>query len=183
MNDLIPSEQIERRIYLIRDQKVMVDSDLAEMYEVDTRHLNRQVRRNPLRFPEDFAFQLTEKEWEILKCQKGTSSSAWGGRRSPPYVFTEQGVGMLASVLSSERAALVNVAIVRAFVRLRELLSTHKELAGKLAELEKKIGAHDEYIRNLFDAIGELMNHPAPPPDEKPRIGYVVETKKQGSAE
>jgi len=172
MNALIPIEQIERRIYLIRDQKVMIDSDLAEMYGVAVPQLNRQIRRNPLRFPEDFAFQLTNEEWENLKCQKGISCSAWGGRRHAPYVFSEQGVGMLASVLSSERAALVNVAIIRAFVRLRQLLSTHKELAAKLVELEKKIGAHDSHIRTLFEAIRDLMSPPTPPAEGKHRIGY-----------
>jgi hypothetical protein len=172
MNALIPIEQIERRIYLIRGQKVMIDSDLAEMYGVAVPQLNRQVRRNPLRFPEDFAFQLTKEEWENLKCQKGIARSAWGGSRHPPYVFSESGVGMLASVLSSERAALVNVAIIRAFVRLRQLVSTHKELALKLGELEKKLGAHDSQIRNLFEAIRQLMTPPAPEP--KRRIGYGV---------
>ena len=170
MKALIPVEEIDRRIYLIREQKVMVDSDLAEMYQVGVSQLTRQVRRNPLRFPEDFAFQLTQEEWDNLKCQKGISSLAWGGRRHPPYVFSEQGVGMLASVLKSERAALANVAIIRAFVRLRQLLSTHKELALKLGELERKLGAHDSQIRNLFEAIRQLMSPAAP--EQKRRIGY-----------
>jgi len=170
MNALIPVEQIEDRILLIRGHKVLLDFDLAKMYGVLVPQLNRQVRRNPLRFPEDFAFQLTNEEWEILKCQKGISSSGWGGRRHAPYAFSEQGVSMLASVLSSERAALVNVAIIRTFVRLRQLLSTHKELAAKLGELEKKLGAHDTQIRSLFEAIRQLMTPPAQ--DNKRRIGY-----------
>jgi len=172
MNALIPLEQIERQIYLIRGQKVMLDSDLAAMYKVSVRHLTRQVRRNPLRFPEDFAFQLTKDEWEILKCQKGTSSSGWGGRRHPPYAFTEQGVGMLASVLKSERAALVNVAIVRAFVRLREILTAHKELAHKLGELEAHLKTHDKQILGIFEAIRQLMSPSAMPEEQKRRIGY-----------
>ena len=171
MNSIVPTEYIEHRIYVIRGRKVMLDRDLADLYQVENKHLTRQVRRNALRFPEDFAFQLTKEEWENLRCQKGASSLDWGGRRFLPYVFSEQGVGMLASVLKSEKAALVNVAIIRAFVRLREALSTNQHLSNKLGELERTISVHDEHIQNLFDAIRELLN-PSTPEEPKRQIGY-----------
>ncbi len=131
---IVLSEVIQGKIILIRGQKVMLDADLAELYEVSTKRLNEQVRRNPGRFPSDFMFQLTKEEYEILRSQLAAPS--WGGRRYLPYAFTEQGVAMLSSVLTSERAILVNVEIMRTFVRLREILATHKELARKLEELE-----------------------------------------------
>lgn len=144
----------------------MMDSDLAKMYEVETGALNRAVRRNQDRFPSDFVFQLTEKEEEILRCQFGISrldlkNRNWGGRRRPPLVFTEQGVAMLSSVLRSEKAILVNVEIMRTFVRLREFLLSNKELAQKLNALEKK---YDIQFKVVFDAIKEMMNMPPVPP-------------------
>lgn len=164
---LVPLARIEKAILSIRGQRVMLDSDLASLYEVATGQLVRQVKRNPARFPDDFAFQLTPEEFDNLKCQSGTSSF-WGGRRTRPWVFTEQGVAMLSSVLHSERAVLVNVAVMRAFVQLRELLATHKDLARKLDQLEQK---YDENFRVVFEAIRRLM---APPPADKPRrIGFV----------
>jgi hypothetical protein len=167
---LVPVERIERAILVIRDQKVMLDQDLAELYGVDTKHLLRQVRRNRKRFPGDFAFVLTRQEFTNLRRQFGTSSS-WGGRRTLPYAFTEQGVAMLSSVLNSDRAIEVNIAIMRAFARLREILATHKDLARKLDELEKKLGEHDQHFQVVFEAIRQLM---APPPESerRRRIGF-----------
>ena len=165
MSGLIPSEKIEKRIFLLRGQKVMLDADLAELYGVETGALKRAVKRNRERFPEDFMFQLTFQEVGILRCQIGISS--WGGRRFLPYAFTEQGVAMLSSVLKSKRAVQVNIEIMRAFVKLRELLASHKDLALKLAEMEKK---YDSQFKVVFDAIRELMTPIEPPP--KPRIGF-----------
>jgi hypothetical protein len=164
-------EVIERRILLIRGQKVLLDKDLALLYGVQTRDLNKAVRRNIDRFPGDFMFQLTQGEFENLKYQFGTSS--WGGTRKLPLAFTEQGVAMLSSVLRSRRAIHVNVEIMRTFVRLREILATHKDLARKLEELEKK---YDEQFRVVFEAIRQLMAPSEPPP--KRRIGFGVEEPK-----
>jgi phage regulator Rha-like protein len=171
MKAVIPIEIIERKIYLIRSQKVMLDSDLAELYGVKTFNLNKAVKRNIDRFPQDFMFQLTKEEADSLRFQIGMSKSEGrGGRRYLPYAFTEQGVAMLSSVLRSERAIHVNIAIMRVFVKLREFLSTHKELAHKLAELERKIERHDEEIKAIFDAIRQLMT---PPQKAKRTIGFL----------
>jgi hypothetical protein len=167
---LVP-EVIERRILLLRGQKVMLDFHLAELYGVETKALKRAVKRNLDRFPGDFCFELSVQEAENLRYQIGTSR--WGGRRYVPRAFTEQGIAMLSSVLHSKRAVLVNIEIMRAFVRLRELLSTHKDLARKLEELEKK---YDEQFAVVFRAIRELMTPPEPPP--KRRIGFGVEEPK-----
>jgi hypothetical protein len=175
MNDqsaVIPADGIEQRIFLIRGHRVMLDSDLAALYGVETKNLNKAVRRNLSRFPADFMFQLTPEELANLKFQIGTSSSTHGGRRKPVSAFTEQGVAMLSSVLRSERAVRVNIAIMRAFVRLRETLSLHKELAHKLAELERRIENHDESIHSLFEAIRQLMAPPAETPRKE--IGFHV---------
>jgi hypothetical protein len=171
----IPAERIERSILLIRGQKVMLDSDLAELYGVETKNLNKAVKRNLDRFPDDFLFQLTAEEAEALRFQSGTSTSGGrGGRRYLPNAFTEQGVAMLSSVLRSNRAVQVNIAIIRAFVRLRELLGSHKDLAAKLAKLEKKFGEHDEKFQLVFEAIRQLM---APPPaPKKRRIGFAADS-------
>lgn len=174
MKVLVPIEMIERKIYLIRGQKVMLDSDLAELYHVETKILNKAVKRNEQRFPKDFMFRLTAEEMEFLRFQFGTSKSGSGGRRYLPYVFTEQGVAMLSSVLNSDRAILVNVAIMRTFVKLREVLSTHKDLAHKLAQLEKKIEKHDEEIGAIFDAIRLLMAEPKP---KEKKIGFIVKER------
>jgi len=174
----LAAEQVQRRILFIRGQKVMLDSDLAELYEVPTKRLNEQVRRNATRFPSDFMFQLTPKETGFLRSrfatlnlrsQFATSSSGYGGRRYLPFAFTEQGVAMLSSVLNSERAVQVNIAIVRAFVRLREVLAAHKELAQKLVALEHQVEGHSHQIRSIFDAIRQLM---APPVPRRRRIGF-----------
>jgi hypothetical protein len=154
----IPAERIEKAILLIRGQKVMLDADLAALYGVETGALTRAVRRNIDRFPGDFMFRLTNEEFGNLKRQFGISSQ-WGGRRYPPYAFTEQGVAMLSSVLRSKRAVLVNIEIMRAFVRLRRMLASHAELARKVAALEKK---YDEQFKVVFDALRQLMKPPEP---------------------
>jgi|SRR5437867_3103826 len=169
LHSVIPLEVVERSIYLIRGEKVMLDAHLARLYGVEVAALNRAVKRNALRFPEDFMFQLTPQEFASLRGQIGISKIGRGGRRYCPYAFTEQGVAMLSSVLHSERAVLVNVAIMRAFVGLRRMLASNESLARKLAELEHKLEAHDEGIRSLFDAIRELMEPPAKP---RRQIGF-----------
>jgi hypothetical protein len=156
---LVPIERIERQILLIRGHKVMLDQDLADLYGVETKALNQAVQRNLDRFPEDFLFQLTPDEFANLRRQSGTSSS-WGGRRYPPFAFTEQGVAMLSGVLKSPRAVLVNIQIMRTFVRLRQMLASHKDLAQKLAALEKK---YDAQFKAIFDAIRQLMAPQQPP--------------------
>jgi len=170
MADAIPEEVIENKIYLIRGSKVMLSTDLARLYGVPVMRLNEQVKRNIKRFPIDFMFLLTRQEVTILKSQ--IAISRWGGsRRANPYAFTEQGVAMLSSVLHSERAIQVNIAIMRAFVKLKDILSTHKELAHKLKELEGKVGKHDMEILMIFDAIRQLMAPPPEPPKRK--IGFL----------
>jgi len=165
-------EQIESIILLIRGQKVILDTDLARLYGVETKILNKAVKRHLDRFPKDFMFQLTTEEAENLRFQIGTSSRIHGGRRYLPYAFTEQGVAMLSSILNSTRAVQVNIEIMRAFVRLRQMLSTHKDLERKLIALEKK---YDEQFKVVFDAIRALMT-----PPEKPRkkIGFEVKEPK-----
>jgi hypothetical protein len=166
---------IERRIYFVRGKKVMIDTDLADLYRVATGTLNQAVRRNALRFPEDFMFQLTGDEVENLRSQIVISS--WGGRRYLPLVFTAQGVAVLSSVLKSDRAIQVNIAIMRAFVKLRELLATHRQLAGRLEELERKFQNHDGQIREVFEAIRALLT--SQPNSAKRPIGFRVQTPQQ----
>src|SRR5207253_5200425 len=163
--------QVERRMLLIRGQKVMLDADLAELYGVPTKSLNLAVKRNAERFPEDFMFQLTGDEAAGLRFHFETSKSGRGGRRYRPYAFTEQGVAMLSSVLRSLRAVQVNIAIMRTFVRLREMLLSHADLARKLAALENK---YDAQFKVVFDAIRELMQPSTPPRRE---IGFHVREK------
>jgi len=165
---LVPVERIERSILLIRGHKVILDADLGVLYGVTTKRLNEQVRRNVARFPTDFMFQLTLEEVESLRSQFATSNKGRGGRRYAPLVFREQGIAMLSTVLNSERAIQVNIEIMRAFVRLRELMATHKDLARKLEALEKK---YDAQFRVVFDAIRQLM---APPEPKKRKIGFLV---------
>ncbi|HEY8228634.1 MAG TPA: ORF6N domain-containing protein, partial [Pyrinomonadaceae bacterium] len=165
---------IERRIYLIRGQKVMVDEDLAELYEVPTKRLNQQVSRNRKRFPEDFMFRLTKTEGEALRLQIATSKKGRGGRRSLPYAFTEQGVAMLSSVLNSERAIDVNITIMRAFVKLRQMLETNEELNRKFAAVIRKLSTHDKYLKVIFDELKRLNEQPTP---TRKQIGFNVRTK------
>jgi len=161
---LIPIEIIENKIYLIRGIKVMLDSDLARLYQVETKALNRAVKRNEDRFPVDFMFQLTAEETKNLRFQIGTSSSKYGGRRYLPFVFTEQGVAMLASVLKSKRAIHMSIAIVRAFIKLRELLSTHKGILVEMEKLRRTQKEHGQHIVSILNVISQLLN---PPPDKK----------------
>jgi len=171
--NLIPAERIEKAILLIRGQKVMLDRDLAKLYGVTTFNLNKAVKRNRGRFPEDFMFPLTKEEADGLRFQIGISKpAARGGRGYLPYAFSEQGVAMLSSVLRSARAIEVNIAIMRAFVRLREVLATHKDLARKLEELERKFGEHDAKFHLVFEAIRQLMT-PPPEPEKRRPIGFA----------
>ena len=167
---LIPVERIERSIFLIRGHKVLLDSDLAALYDVETKRLVEAVKRNIDRFPADFMLQLTKDEFAVLRSQIATSNmkSGRGGRRSLPYAFTEQGVAMLSSVLRSPRAIQVNVEIMRAFVRLRSMIASNADLARKLTALEKK---YDAQFKVVFDAIRQLM---VPPKEKAARIGFHV---------
>ena len=163
---LMPVERITQSIIFIRSQKVMLDADLASLYDVETKSLVQAVKRNIDRFPEDFMFQLTQQEFDDLRSQIVTSS--WGGRRYPPYAFTEQGIAMLSSVLRSKRAIHVNIEIMRAFVQLRRMLASHEDLARKLSDLEKK---YDTQFKVVFDAIRELMTPPEP--KKKRAMGFA----------
>jgi hypothetical protein len=180
-SSIIPVERIQRSILLIRGEKVLLDADLAALYDVETKALIQAVKRNIERFPPDFMFQLTISEFDDLRSQFGTSNlrsqivtsssggSDWGGRRYRPYAFTEQGVAMLSSVLRSKRAVQVNVAIMRAFVQLRRMLGSHADLARKFEALERK---YDAQFKVVFDAIRELM---MPPEPKRKSIGYHTE--------
>ena len=172
MNSLVPSERIEKRIFASRGQRVMLDTDLAELYRVTTKRLNEQVRRNIKRFPSDFMFQLTMEEDESLRSQIATLKGGRGQHRKYlPYVFTEQGVAMLSSIFNSDRAVQVNIEIMRAFVRLREMMATHKDLAKKLEALENK---YDSQFKVVFDAIRQMMTPPEP---KKRKIGFLVKER------
>jgi hypothetical protein len=162
--EIIPQQHIESKILLFRGKRVMMDKDLAILYGVETKALNRAVKRNIDRFPEDFMFQLRKDEFDNLRYHFGTSS--WGGQRHLPYAFTENGVAMLSSVLNSKRAIQVNIQIMRTFNRIRETLFTHKELQGKIDEMENK---YDQQFRSVFDAIRELMTPPGKP---RRKIGF-----------
>ena len=176
--DLVIAEVIERKIYLIRDQKVMLDSDLAVLYGVPVKRLNEQVKRNKNRFPDDFMFKLDSEEYKILKSQIATSSSplrsqiaisnGHGGRRKLPHVFTEHGIAMLSTVLNSDRAIAVNIQIIRTFIKLRQLLGAHKDLLEKIEKMEK---GYDRQFRIVFDAIRELNN---PIDKKRKQIGFKI---------
>ena len=174
---LIPIEKITSKIYLIRKEKVMLDSDIAELYGVETKVLVQAVKRNIDRFPKDFMFQLTADQYKILRSQFVTSN--WGGRRYPPYVFTEQGVAMLSSVLKSKQAIKVNIAIMRAFVELRKFLYSNDKLAVKLNELEKetkkRFEEHQKQISLIFEAIKQLIKDDSKP---KKQVGFTLPMKK-----
>src|ERR1700730_1404151 len=172
---LTRAADIARAILLLRGHRVLLDQALAELYRVETKVLVQSVKRNLARFPDDFMFQLTTSEWTGLRSQTVTSKPRRGGRRYAPYAFTEQGVAMLSSVLGSERAIAVNIQIMRAFVRMRELLISNRELARRFAQLEaridKKLAEHDEAITAILSAIRELMN---PPPSKRRGIGFTA---------
>jgi hypothetical protein len=173
-NLIVPIKQIESLILIIRGQRVMLDEDLAAIYGVATRRFNEQIKRNLDRFPDDFMFRLSKEEAESLRSQIATSKQGRGGRRYLPYAFTEHGAIMAANVLNSERAVEMSVYIVRAFIRLREMLASHKELAVKFAELERKLSTHDRQIIEIVKVIKQLM---APPKTEPKPIGFVTKIK------
>ena len=169
---VVPEEVIVSKIYEVRGNKVMLDSDLAELYQVETRRLNEQVKRNVDRFPEDFMFRLTQEEFENLKSQNATSS--WGGRRKQPYAFTEYGVLMLSSVLNSQRAIDVNIKIIRIFSKMREMLLTHKDLLIKMDEIERKGLERDDQIMLIFNYIRQFEEAKQEEQEQKnrERIGF-----------
>jgi hypothetical protein len=175
-----PTLDITRAILVLRGQRVLLDTELADLYGVSTKVLLQAVKRNARRFPEDFMMRLTDAEWAALRSQFVTSKAGRGGRRYPPYAFTEQGVAMLSSVLGSERAIAVNIEIMRAFVRMRELLSSNKELARRFAQLEaridKKLTEQDEAITAILSAIRELMHSPTP---KRRSIGFTADLDKK----
>lgn len=177
---IIPVERIERGILLVRGHRVMIDADLAELYGVTTKALNQAVKRNAGRFPEDFVFRLTveEKAEVVTNCDH---LSRLRFSPLPPYAFTEHGAIMAANVLNSERAVQASVLVVRAFVRLRQVLATHRELAEKVAELDRRLGGHDDAIRGLMTAIRQLMEPPSEPPKE--RIGFRPPKARSGSGD
>lgn len=158
---LVVEQKILNRIYVIRGQKIMLDEDLAEMYNVETRRLNEQVKRNIKRFPKDFMFTLTQKEFENLKSQNATSS--WGGRRKLPNAFTEQGVAMLSSILNSDTAIEVNIRIIRVFTKLREYALTHREILMQLSRLEREVKGNSKDIENIFMVLKELIEKQSNP--------------------
>jgi phage regulator Rha-like protein len=162
---------VESRILLLRHQRVILDADIAELYGVPVKVLNQQIKRNQKRFPADFVFQLTAKEYEALRSQIVTSKETRGGRRYLPYAFTEHGAIMAATVLNSERAVEMSVFVVRAFVRLREMLANNRKLAGKIDELGDRLDSHDSTIQDLIEAIKELMMPQDPP---RKRIGFQL---------
>jgi len=166
-NSLIPQEIIVNKILFIRGEKVMLDRDLADLYDVDTRDLNKAVKRNPLRFPNDFMFQLSKAEFKNLMFQIGTSS--WGGIRKLPYVFTEQGIAMLSSVLNSRRAILVNIQIMRTFIKLKKIILSNKDLELKMEQLQKKYDKHDQEIQAIFSVIKNWIDEQEKP---KKEIGF-----------
>ncbi len=172
--ELVTLEHIRRFILLVRGKKVLLDEDLAGLYGVRTGNLNKAVKRNSERFPDDFMFQLTKEEYRVLLFQNGTTKpdriETRGGRKMPPYAFTEQGVAMLSSVLNSPRAIVVNISIMRAFVQLRLVMENNPEIAKRLSKMEKKQEQHDQSFQVVFKAISELMKPPAP--RNKKRIGF-----------
>jgi len=179
-NDLpaLPLESIEQRIYTVRGQRVMLDADLAAVYGVVTKNLNKAVKRNADRFPSDFVFQLTPQEVANLRFQFGTSSSVYGGRRYVPYVFTEHGAVMAANILNSKRAAQMSVFVVRAFVKMRSVLSDTGELAAKLAALEKelkeRLDVHEAAIVSILQRVMDIIDPPALPEPPKKQIGFLL---------
>lgn len=172
--DLVVFEKIENKIYNIRGQRVMLDSDLAEIYQVETKMLNRAVKRNLDRFPEDFMFQITDEETKSLRFQIGTSNKGRGGRRYLPYAFTEHGAVMLASVLNSPTAIEASIKVVRAFVKMRSILALHQDLADRINELEKVTGKYNQDFRVVFQLLGEIKRDPK---FLKRKIGFVEEKK------
>jgi hypothetical protein len=171
MKELVVPEVIEHKIFIIRGHRVMLDQDLAKLYRVTTGNLNKAVKRNLERFPEDFMFQLTKDEENSLRFQFGSLKRGQHAKYLP-YVFTEQGVAMLSSVLRSKRAIQVNIAIMRTFVKLKRVFDTHKELAEKLKEIEQEVGKHSKLIIEIFEIIKQLIPPPLPPPKPERPLGF-----------
>jgi len=171
---IVTDEVIMSKVYYIRGNKVMLDEELAALYEVSTKRLNEQVKRNMKRFPDDFMFQLTMQEFNDLKSQFATSS--WGGRRTAPYAFTEHGVLMLSSILTSERAVNVNIRIMRIYTKMREMIFTHKDILIQLEKIEKKVTGHDEDIQVIFNYFRQLLKIQKEP---RPRIGFRRQDEKE----
>ena len=172
---IVPDEVVMNKIYVIRNQKVMLDVDLADLYQVDTKRLNEQVKRNLKRFPEDFMFQLTQSEFENLKSQFATSS--WGGKRKLPLVFTEQGVAMLSGILNSDRAIAVNIQVMRIFTRVRQMLTDNTELRLDIEKIKKKLDNQDKNMEIVFRYLDELLEkkeNPVP----RTKIGYKMPKNK-----
>ena len=167
IKSILTDEVVINKIYIIRGQKVMLDEDLAELYQVDTKRLNEAVKRNIDRFPKDFMFRLTQKEFDNLKSQFATSS--WGGRRKLPYAFTEQGVSMLSGVLNSAIAIQVHIQIIRMFTKMKEMLLTNKDILLKLEQMEKDVKTNKKDIALIFEALKQLLN---PPKEQRKRIGF-----------
>jgi hypothetical protein len=174
VTQMVLAKGVESKILLVRGTKVILDSDLAELYGVEVKRLNQQVKRNAERFPSDFVFQISAADQKNLRLQFATSRSRHGGRRHLPFVFTEHGAIMAATVLNSQRAVKVSVFVVRAFVRLRDLLTQNRELAAKLSELERRIEGHDEIILDIVHAIRRLAT---PKPRKARRIGFQLPAK------
>lgn len=173
---MIRDEMVMNKIYFVRGQKVMIDYDLADLYDVETKRLKEAVRRNIDRFPDDFMFELTQTEFESLRSQFATSKTGRGGARYLPMAFTEQGVAMLSSVLNSETAIRVNIQIIRVFTKMRELLSTHKDILLQLEKMEKKLTGHDEDIALIFKYLKQLLT---PPPTPRNKIGFKRKDEKE----
>lgn len=174
--DILHEKRILKIIMIIRGEKVILDSDLAELYGVETRRLNEQVRRNIEKFPEDFMFQLSREEFDNLKSQIATSSSSWGGRRKPPLVFTEHGALQAANVLNSAQANKMSVYIVRTFIRIREMALKNEKLAQKIDQLEKRVSDHDEILTDLIREIRKLIETPKLE-DNQQSIGFIIPGK------
>ncbi len=166
----IPDEIITNKIYLIREQKVMIDRDLAELYGVETKYLKRQVKRNIERFPEDFMFEMSKEEFKNWRSQFGTSS--WGGNRYTPLVFTEQGVAMLSSVLNSPRAIAVNIRIIRVFTKIRQMLTDNLNIKLEIEEIKKKLSSHSKNIELVFDYLDELLEKKEEPQKPMKKVGF-----------
>jgi len=172
----IPDELVMNKIYFLRGQKVMLDRDLAELYQVETRTLNQAVRRNIDRFPKDFIFQLTKREFENWKSQTVISNTEKMGLRKRPLAFTEQGMSMLSGVLNSKTAIRVHIQIIRVFAKMKQLLLTHKDILLQLEKIEKKLSGHDEDISLIFEYLKQLLNPPQPP---RRRIGFKTKNEEE----
>jgi len=168
----VAAARIEQHIYIVRGQRVILDADLAELYAIPTKQLNRAVLRNRERFPDDFMFQLDDEEFENLRCQFGTSSQ-WGGRRYPPYAFTEHGAIMAANVVRSKEAVQMSLYVVRVFIKLREMMASNQKLAAQFAELERQVEKHDKALVSVVQAIKQLLEPPKP--KKKRSMGFISE--------